>query len=62
MEITIIYQGRQVTLTKPETKYGSNLDAFVELVSLAFEGVGLYFDGQIGEIAEQTTPQKSNVV
>lgn len=49
MEISILYQDRQVTLTRPETKYGSNLQSFTELVNLAFQGVGLEFDGVIKE-------------
>ena len=51
MEITILYQDRQVTLTKPETKYGSNLEAFTELVELAFKGVGLEFNGEILDVS-----------
>lgn len=50
MEITISYQGRQVALSKPETRYGSNLDAFSELVGLAFQGVGLELAGEIREL------------
>ena len=37
---------------KPDTKYGSNLEAFTELVNLAFQGVGLFFEGKIGELNE----------
>lgn len=50
MEITLSYQSRQVSLSKPETRYGSNLEAFCELAALAFEGVGLSFNGEITEI------------
>ena len=53
MEISILYQDRQVTLTKPETRYGSNLESFTELVALAFRGVGLDFDGTIREIEDE---------
>lgn len=49
MEVTLLYQDRQITLTRPETKYGSNLDQFTELVNLAFQGVGLEFNGTITE-------------
>lgn len=52
MEITILYQDRQITLTRPETKYGSNLETFTELVSLAFLGVGLCFEGTISELKD----------
>lgn len=52
MEIGIVYQGRQVNLTKPETHYGSNLPEFAKLVPLAFEAVGLKFDGTITEIQD----------
>lgn len=50
MEITILFQDRQATLSKPETKYGSNLEAFSELVGLAFQSVGLELMGEIKEI------------
>lgn len=53
MEVTFIYQDRQITLTKPETKYGSNLDAFSELVALAFQGIGLTFEGTITEMRDE---------
>lgn len=53
MEITILYQDKQVTLTRPETKYGSNLESFTELVALAFRGVGLDFEGEITEIKNE---------
>ena len=54
MEITLVYQDRQITLTRPETKYGSNLEQFAELVNLAFQGVGLNFDGVITEVTDET--------
>ena len=54
MEISILYQDRQGTLTKPETRYGSNLQSFAELVDLAFQGVGLVFDGTISEMQNET--------
>ncbi len=53
MEISILYQDRQVTLTKPETRYGSNIEAFTELAALAFQGVGLNFEGEISEIKSE---------
>lgn len=53
MEITLVYQDRQITLTKPETKYGSNLEDFSRLVGLAFKGVGLEFNGTIQEIQDE---------
>ena len=57
MEITLLYQDRQITLSKPETKYGSNLDSFSELVNLAFLGVGLYLDGKIEELKDDGQPE-----
>ena len=54
MEITLVYQDRQITLTRPETKYGSNLEQFSQLVGLAFEGVGLNFDGTISEAKDES--------
>lgn len=57
MEITLVYQDRQITLSKPETKYGSNLDSFSELVNLAFLGVGLYLDGKIEELKDDGQPE-----
>lgn len=54
MEISILYQDRQITLTRPETKYGSNLQSFAELVNLAFQGVGLEFDGIITEPQDES--------
>ena len=50
LEVTFVYQDRQITLTRPETKYGSNLDSFSELVGLAFQGIGLTFNGEITEM------------
>ncbi len=49
MEIEIVYQDREIHLSRPETKYESNLENFSELVNLAFEGVGLRMDGTIVE-------------
>lgn len=53
MEVTLLFQDRQITLTRPETKYGSNLDQFTELVNLAFQGVGLQLDGMISEVSNE---------
>lgn len=52
LEITLCYQDKQVALSQPGTKYGSNLEEFTELVSLAFAGVGLFFDGTITEMKD----------
>lgn len=49
MEIVITYQDKQVSLSRPETRYGSNLQTFIDMVSLAFEGIGLDFVGEITE-------------
>lgn len=50
LEITISYQDKEIALSRPGTKYGSNLEEFTELVALAFAGVGLEFDGTLKEI------------
>lgn len=54
MEITIAYQDRTITLTRPETKYGSNIESFNELAHLALAGVGLVLNGSISEIENET--------
>lgn len=50
LEITLSYQDKEIALSRPGTKYGSNIDEFNELVKLAFEGVGLQFNGSLVEI------------
>lgn len=50
LEITLSYQDKEIALSRPGTKYGSNIDEFNELVRLAFEGVGLQFNGDLVEI------------
>lgn len=50
LEITLSYQDKEIALSRPGTKYGSNIDEFNELVRLAFEGVGLQFNGSLVEI------------
>lgn len=53
LEITIVYQDRQITLTRPEIKYGSNIQNFREMVEIAFAGIGLVFEGTILEIGDR---------
>ena len=52
LEITLTYQDKQVALSQPGTKYGSNIEEFTDLVTLAFAGVGLLFDGTLTEIKD----------
>ena len=54
MEITLIYQDRQATITKPETKYGSNIEGFSELLTMALHAIGLECDGTIREAGDET--------
>ena len=52
LEITLCYQDKQVALSQPGTKYGSNIHEFTELVALAFAGVGLVFEGTLTEVKD----------
>lgn len=53
MEVTLVYQDRQITLTRPETKYGSNIQNFREMIETAFTGIGLVLEGTIQEIEDR---------
>lgn len=52
LEITLTYQDKQVALSQPGTKYGSNIEEFTDLVTLAFAGVGLVFNGTLTEMKD----------
>lgn len=52
LEITLSYQDKQVALSQPGTKYGSNIKEFNDLVTLAFAGVGIAFEGTLTEMSD----------
>lgn len=52
MQISLNYQGKETTLTRPETPYGSNIGEFTKMLSLALEAVGLSLNGTIEEMNE----------
>lgn len=54
LEITLSYQDKEIALSRPGTKYGSNIEEFNELVKLAFAGVGLEFNGTLQEMLPPT--------
>ena len=54
MEIYLEYQGKKAQLVRSETKYGTNLPEFSNMLELVLEGVGLRLDGDIKDISEDS--------